>query len=74
MHTYTQELTFKPLKGNRYRCNQTGVVMTKGQILAYVYNYLNTGQTIKINQTPAKPRSKSEPKKHDSKYQRKQRR
>lgn len=35
-----QKCTFKPLKGGRYRCNQTGVRLKRRQLASYRHAYL----------------------------------
>ncbi|MCF7834451.1 hypothetical protein K9M48_00150 [Candidatus Gracilibacteria bacterium] len=41
--TYTK-VTFKPLSGGRYRCNQTGVVLKKTKTQSYKRMLLNAGK------------------------------
>ncbi len=65
------KLTFKPLSRGRYRCNQTGTIMTQRQILAYVSGFLATGHEVKIAPTHSpSPNAPAEEKKqdHPSKY------
>jgi hypothetical protein len=46
------DLTFKPLSRNRYRCNQTGQILTKSEILSYVLQCFNIGVTTRIKSAP----------------------
>ena len=48
MHTFTGRVTFTPLSRGRYRCNQTGKVVTRKQILAQVSEYLASGRDAAI--------------------------
>ena len=66
MSTYT----FKPLSRGRYRCNQTGQILTQKQILKNVYEqFSNQSASIKVGATgPAKKR----PQNRSSKYRAKQ--
>ena len=74
MDTLTKELTFKPLSRNRYRCNQTGQVMTQSQILSYVHDILNGGNgNIVVNHSANSPTKKKPGTKHPSKYRSKKR-
>ncbi len=74
MHTYVKKVTFKPLSRGRYRCNQTGRILTKTQILSYVYQYLTQGDVapaaIGVSNRPAKKQATSaHPSKYRSKHQ-----
>ena len=40
MHTFTEDPTFHSLKKGRYRCNQTGQVITQKEISSYLSRYL----------------------------------
>jgi len=77
MHTYIKRVTFKPLSGGRYRCNQTGRVLTQKEILSHVSSILAGGKDVAVGVSPiqkgtASPkRSKGE--KHASKYRAKHR-
>jgi len=58
MHT----MTFKPLSGGRYKCNQTGVIMTQKQILSYMNSILSQRGSAAINATPPRSKKNSSPK------------
>lgn len=74
MHTFTKKVTFAPLSRGRYRCNQTGQVMTRKQILAYVSDIVAGGSgTTVIAQAKGAPPKKSGGQKHPSKYRTKHR-
>jgi hypothetical protein len=62
--------TFKPLSRGRYKCNQTGQVLTQRQILNGLYEQF-TGQKASIKVGASGPAKKS-PKKRSSKYATKQ--
>jgi hypothetical protein len=74
MHTFTKRFTFAPLSKGRYRCNQTGAILTQKQILNYVYVYLKTGQApvLKVSSgpknSPPKKAQTNHPSKHRSKH------
>jgi hypothetical protein len=40
MHTFTKRVTFTPLSKGKYRCNQTGRVLTQREILSCVSGVL----------------------------------
>lgn len=46
MAIFEVEITFKPLKSGKYRCNQTGVVVTKAMIPGYKASLLNQGTRV----------------------------
>jgi hypothetical protein len=46
MAIFEAEITFKPLKSGKYRCNQTGVVVTKAMIPGYRASLLNQGKRV----------------------------
>lgn len=74
MHTFTKQLTFKSLARNRCRCNQTGEVMTRNQVLSYVYDILNGGNgNLVINRSTSPTPKKKPGTKHPSKYRSKKR-
>lgn len=68
MHSYTKSLTFTPLSKGRYRCNQTGQILTQKQILAYVYGYLRSGQAPVMKVSAGSKPPKKAAKQHASKY------
>ena len=74
MHSLDKKVTFKPLSRGRYRCNQTGQIVTKAQILSYVYQYLTQGEvaplSVKVTRQSSKKQSVST---HPSKYRSKHR-
>ena len=77
MHTFTKQVTFTPLSKGKYRCNQTGRVMTQKEILSHVSSFLATGRDTAIGVTPAQ-KTRTAPKrakgeKHPSKYRTKHR-
>ncbi|MFZ2253283.1 MAG: hypothetical protein WAW13_03905 [Minisyncoccia bacterium] len=65
-------LTFKPLSGGRYRCNQTGELKTQRQILAYVNSFLSNGSVAvgvaSGNTHKGQPPKKKKDAAHSSKY------
>lgn len=67
-----KKLTFKPLSGGMYRCNQTGKIMTQRQIEAYVSNALAMGSiAVGIasgNTHKGQPPKKKKDAAHPSKY------
>jgi hypothetical protein len=69
MHTFTKSLTFTPLSKGRYRCNQSGQILTQKQIIGYVYGSLNSvaAKILKIGHGSSKPPKKAQ-KPHPSKY------
>ena len=77
MHTFTKRVTFTPLSRGRYRCNQTGKVMTQGMILSHVSSILAGGRNAAVGMTPKQQppsttrRAKGE--KHPSTYRAKHR-
>lgn len=69
MKAHINDLTFKPLSRNRYKCNQTGQILTKSQILSYILQCFNTGVVTRIRPSNPNPATKQkESKKHASKY------
>jgi len=58
MHTFTKAITFAPLSNGRYRCNQTGRIVTQAQILSYVYQYITQGNSdpTPLRVSPSSPR------------------
>ncbi len=75
MHTFIKRVTFKPLSGGRYRCNQTGKVLTRSQILSYVSGSLagNTATVVGRADTSTPPKKKNAGFTHPSKYRAKHR-
>ena len=62
------KVTFKPLSGGRYRCNQTGMVMTQRQILSYVNGLMHGNDHVSVGYQPPQKNKKT---KHRSQYRRK---
>lgn len=71
MHSYDKKVTFTPLSRGRYRCNQTGQILTKAQILSYVYQYLTEGRAPNVLKVQHQPPKKKEVSNHPSKYRKK---
>lgn len=76
MSLIEMEVTFKPLSRGRYRCNQTGAVITKSMIPAYTNALLAQGKkaaealVIQVHHNPpSKPHEHSH--EHHSKYRNK---
>jgi len=72
MHSYTKSLTFTPLSRGRYRCNQTGQILTQRQILSFVYATFRGEQAPVMKVSAGKPPKKVF-KKRSSRYANKQR-
>jgi hypothetical protein len=72
MHSYEKKVTFTPLSRGRYRCNQTGQILTKAQILSYVYQYFTQGSAPIItkiqHQSPKKKTVSDHPSTYRSKH------
>lgn len=74
-HTTVKRVTFHPLSGGRYRCNQTGKVVTQREILSYINQVLGGNTTVAIGrETQSPPKKKTNgSSSHPSKYRAKKR-
>lgn len=73
MHSFTKSLTFTPLSRGRYRCNQTGQILTQRQILSFVYTTFRGGQAPVMKVSAGGKPPKKAAKRHASKYRSKKR-
>lgn len=81
MHTFVKKVTFTPLAGGMYRCNQNGRVMTKKQIPSFVSEFLagisSRGNGAILRISGAKPNERQRntpPTTHVSEYRNKKKR
>jgi hypothetical protein len=67
------EITFHPLSKNRYRCNQTGVIVFKSMIPAYTNSLLAAGKKAaeKLVVKPHHNQPKERSHEHSSTYRNK---
>lgn len=66
-HHTVKVLTFTSLANDRYRCNQTGELVTRADILRTVSNYAAGNRTVSVKQGQ-NPAAKRRGMKHPSKY------